>query len=555
MLNGRSVLHIIRLTPAPFRLSEIFGKSWHTKKVFDVRAFGPCSRCGLMGHNFSFCPCRATEVSDSERVPFVTMLMDMPKFEISVYVGMTTAQAKSFLSLHGRTLNATNPWRKSGRIRDKLRKNLAYWYYIGTPRSTLSWIAYGLKLRPIFEPRHLEFKNHPSYYAHMDYVETTVAKQLSLGRFGIIQRKDVKMCHPLHVDESVKSDGSIKLRICNDVRFLNGHLAHMRFKMETAEKTIPVIVERSDWLASADMEDAYYCVWMHRSAWAYQCFKHGDSYYQGKVLLFGESQAPWVFTKINKPSLAFCRALLLRLTSFIDDWFTAADGKGPRETIDFVAWLLLLLGWTLNDKKCVLDPVKVIMYLGMLIDSDNYQFLVPGPKLQRARAMLRVMLERALQGRYIDSADIRKLTGQALSFSLAIPAVRVWTRSLYSILPLEGDCPVMCADDQIEELQMLDYCLTFLNGSPIKRRDFSDTVKVDSGETGAGAHLVGGSVQFSAPLDYLLIGTSSTRREMAGYKMFLEEQGVSLAHRTVQFVFDSAASVCILLRGAALCQR
>jgi hypothetical protein len=233
-----------------------------------------------MGHDFSFCPCRATDVSDSERVPFVTMLMDMPKFDISIYVGMSTAEAKSFVTRRGATLNATNPWRKSGRIRDKLRKNLAYWYYIGSPRNVITWLAYGLKMRPIFEPRHLEFKNHPSYYRHTDFLEADVAKQVRLGRFAVIQRKRVKMCHPLHVDESLKSDGSTKLRICNDLRMLNGHLAHMRFKMETAEQTIPVIVEPSDWLASADAEEAYYCVWMHKSAWPYQCFKHGDAHWR-----------------------------------------------------------------------------------------------------------------------------------------------------------------------------------------------------------------------------------------------------------------------------------
>jgi hypothetical protein len=191
------------------------------------------------------------------------------------------------------------------------------------------------------------------------------------------------------------------------------------------------------------------------------------------------------------------------------------------------------------------------LYLGLLIDSDNYEYRVPGPKLDRARALLRVMLDRAMAGKHVDSADIRKLTGQTLSFSLAMPAVRVWTRSLYSVLPEVGDGPVFCGQDQIEELLMLDYCLVRQNGSPIKRRDYSDTVKLDSGETGAGGHLVGGSLQFSGPLHYLLIGTSSTRREMAGFKMFLEEKGYVFAHRRVRFVFDSAASVCILLRGGS----
>jgi hypothetical protein len=540
-----------RPTLAPFRLSDIFGKSWHTKKLFPVRNYGPCDRCGLNGHNFSFCPLRNSEVSDKELVPYVQMLLDLKTFDISVYVGLSTVQARDLLLRAGRSFNEKNPWRKSGRARDGLRKNLGFWYCIGSPRNVLSWLAYGLRLRPFAEPEHLEFDNHPSYRAHLDFVEEQLVKHTSRSRFAKVKRDKVKMCHPLHVDESVKSNGSVKLRICNDMRMLNGSLAHMRFRMETAEKAVPSVVSPSDWLASADMETAYYSVWMHKSAWPYQCFKHNGEYFQGRVLLFGESQAPWVFTKINKPSLAFFRVLLLRLTNFIDDWLTAADGKGPRETIDFVVWVLRLLGWTLNNGKCVLDPVKVILYLGMLIDSDNYEYRVPGPKLDRARALLRLMLERALAGRHVDSADIRKLTGLTLSFVLAIPAVRVWTRSLYSILPREGDGLVLCAEDQIEELRMLDFCMSQQNGNPIKRRDFSDTIKLDAGETGAGGHVVGGDLQYSGPLHYLLIGTSSTRREMVGFKMFLVERGETLAHKRVRFVFDSAASVCIMLKGGS----
>jgi hypothetical protein len=189
----------------------------------------------------------------------------------------------------------------------------------------------------------------------------------------------VKLCHPLHVDESIKADGSLKLRVCNDVRFLNGHQAHMRFQMEPADKSVPAIVEPGDLMAFADVESAYYAVWMHTSAWPYQGFRLRDQYFQGRVLLFGGSQAPWVFTKINRPSLAFFRALLLKVTNFIDDWLAAANAAAPRRTIEFVAWVLVRLGWSLSTKKCVLDPVKVILYLGMLVDS-RVRIPRPGPE-------------------------------------------------------------------------------------------------------------------------------------------------------------------------------
>jgi hypothetical protein len=111
--------------------------------------------------------------------------------------------------------------------------------------------------------------------------------------------------------------------------------------------------------------------------------------------------------------------------------------------------------------------------------------------------------------------------------------------------------PVLCGRDEIEELEMLDWCMTNLNGNPIKRREFSDTIKLDAGETGAGATLVGGELSFSQALAVALIGTSSTRREMAGFEMFLRERGAEVCHHRVRFMFDSAAAVCILVRGGS----
>ena len=301
---------------------------------------------------------------------------------------------------------------------------------------------------------------------------------------------------------------------------------------------------------SADIEQAYYMLWMHRSCWAYQCYLHKGDYIMPKVLLFGMSQAPWVFTKTNKPALAFCRVLLLKITNFIDDWLTAANAKAPRAAIEFVLWLLTRLGWMLSVDKCVIDPVQVILYLGMLIDSVKYEFRVPQPKVDRARA-LKVMLERAYRGERLQSQDVRRLTGQVLSFSLAIPCVRVWTRSLYAFMPEEGDCLLLAGPDQIEELEMLDRVVVERNGNPIRCREFSDTVKLDAGETGAGGHLLGGDLSFSEALPDHLIGTSSTRREMQGFAMFLEAEGATLAGRRVRFMFDSAASVCILVKGGS----
>jgi hypothetical protein len=288
----------------------VFGKALHTKKLFDIHSAGTCTRCGLKGHDFGFCPFRSTRVPKEEQSPFMEELLRMDLFDISVYAGMEPEEAKEFLFNNG---EERNPWRDSRRSRDNLRKNLGFWYFIGTPKNVLSWLGYGLMLRCLQAPQRLEFSNHPSCAQHLAFVEAEVRAQAKSGRFAEVSEDEIEVCNPIHVDESVKADGSTKLRICNDNRYVNGHLAHMCFRMETLERSVPAVVEPGDFLASADIGKAYYQVWMHESAWPLQGLRIRGHYYQGRVLLFGGSQAPWVFTKINKPSLSFFRVLLLRV--------------------------------------------------------------------------------------------------------------------------------------------------------------------------------------------------------------------------------------------------
>jgi hypothetical protein len=243
---------LIRLRPAPFRLSDVFGKALHTKKLFDIHSAGTCTRCGLKGHDFGFCPFRSTRVPKEEQVPFMEDLLRMNLFDISVYAGMEPEEAKEFLFKNGEELNRRNPWRDSRRPRDNLRKNLGFWYFIGSPKNVLSWLGYGLMLRCFQAPQRLEFQNHPSCAQHLAFVEAEVLSQAKSRRFVEVSEDEIEVCNPIHGVESVKADGSTKLRVCNDNRYANGHQAHMCFRMETLERSVPAVVEPGDFLASAD---------------------------------------------------------------------------------------------------------------------------------------------------------------------------------------------------------------------------------------------------------------------------------------------------------------
>ena len=68
------------------------------------------------------------------------------------------------------------------------------------------------------------------------------------------------------------------------------------FKMETIESTL-LSVRRGNWMVSIDLKDAYLQIPIHPDSRKYLSFIAFEKVYQFKVLCFGLSTAPQVFTR------------------------------------------------------------------------------------------------------------------------------------------------------------------------------------------------------------------------------------------------------------------
>ena len=77
----------------------------------------------------------------------------------------------------------------------------------------------------------------------------------------------------------------------------NGFVRQTPFKMETAALVL-LSVQEGDFLASVDLKDAYFQIPVHQSSRKLLCFTSEGTVYQFKVLCFGLSTAPQVFTRV-----------------------------------------------------------------------------------------------------------------------------------------------------------------------------------------------------------------------------------------------------------------
>jgi len=89
---------------------------------------------------------------------------------------------------------------------------------------------------------------------------------------------------------------------CLNLHPLNQLIPHQHFKMEMV-KVVCNLINKGDYMTSIDLQDAFLHVLIHSSLHKYLQFHWKGKQYQFRVLPFGLSLAPFVFTKILKPVL------------------------------------------------------------------------------------------------------------------------------------------------------------------------------------------------------------------------------------------------------------
>ena len=87
---------------------------------------------------------------------------------------------------------------------------------------------------------------------------------------------------------------------------------------------IPAI---SHWMISLDLQDAYLQVPVHPESRRYLRFTMGGVSYQFRVLCFGLTTAPQVFTRLMAPISAILHRYGIRMLRYLDDWLILAESR------------------------------------------------------------------------------------------------------------------------------------------------------------------------------------------------------------------------------------
>ncbi len=184
------------------------------------------------------------------------------------------------------------------------------------------------------------------------------------------------------------------------------------------EKRIFGCVRPLDWFAAIDLKDAYFHVSILPRHRPFLRFAFEGQAYQYKVLPFGLSLSPRVFTKVVEAALVPLREQGVRILNYLDDWLTLAQSRRQLSAHrDLVLKHLSLLGLRVNWEKSKLVPTQRISFLGMEFDSVNQT-----ARLTQERAQSVLNCFKTLSGRTAVPLKLfQRLLGHMAAAAVTVP--------------------------------------------------------------------------------------------------------------------------------------
>ena len=182
---------------------------------------------------------------------------------------------------------------------------------------------------------------------------------------------------------------------------------------------------------SLDLKDAYLQVPMHPESRKFLRFVAFGKVYQFKVLCFGLSTAPQVFTRVMAPVSAFLHRSGIRLRRYLDDWLIQASSREQvLFALDTVLHLCHSLGIIVNWEKSQLVPSQHMVYLGVLLDSVSFRASPAQKRVEKLLSIGNVFLSCEEQ----PVSSWLELLGVLSSMIQLVPGGRLRMRSLQFVL-------------------------------------------------------------------------------------------------------------------------
>lgn len=194
-----------------------------------------------------------------------------------------------------------------------------------------------------------------------------------------------------------KSSGGFRPII--NLKSVDKFVEHVHFKMEGVS-VLRGIVRKGDFLRKSTFR--MLTIPIHPNHAKFLQLIWDGSLFQFTCLCFGLSSAPWSFTKILKPLVAFLRKKGIRIIVYLDDFLILNQSKEGAER-DFLLTVDLVekCGFLINKEKTLGVAAEQREFLGLFVDSLSLSLSLLPRKVQQIEKICRDRLS----GRYVRLAE------------------------------------------------------------------------------------------------------------------------------------------------------
>lgn len=221
-----------------------------------------------------------------------------------------------------------------------------------------------------------------------------------------------------------KKDGGTRMIL--DLSELNQSLNVQHFKMDNIH-TAKHLISPHCYLASIDLQDAYYSIPVDPNSRKYLRFMWQGERWQFAALPNGLSTAPRLFTKLLKPVFAELRKAGHTVIGYLDDTIIIGETKEKlKESVSATTKILSELGFLIHTKKSVLIPTRELTFLGFILNTESMIVKLPQTKAQEVKDICR-----ELMGTYLPSIRmVARVIGKVIATFPAVEYGPLYYRSM-----------------------------------------------------------------------------------------------------------------------------
>lgn len=202
-----------------------------------------------------------------------------------------------------------------------------------------------------------------------------------------------------------------------DLRGLNSYLKRMPFHMLTTADVLQSVTQ-GEWFTSVDLKDAYFHVPVAPRHRQFLRFAYQGRHWQFRVLPFGLSLSPRVFTRCAAAALAPLQARGIKILPYLDDWLicTPSRQEAAVQTARVLSHIACL-GLRVNTEKSCLVPSQNTIFIGLDLNSLS---MTARPSPRRVDDILR-LLPIFQRGRHLHYLMFLRLLGSLTSIAAVVP--------------------------------------------------------------------------------------------------------------------------------------